>query len=88
MPRHSPEAKAAAKFIESINTLDFRPNVFAVCLGMANITIQRRVLETFMLTVDYLADRYEDMHEHLSADEVQISMEAKRMQDAMEPFRR
>lgn len=86
MARATPEQAAAAKFIQAVSTLDFRPKVFSVMICMSSHAVQVRCLNTFMAVVDYLAEKFDNAL-YTGEDELELCIQAKRMQDAMVHFR-
>lgn len=83
--RVTAEKKVVTKLIEGISTLDFQPGMFALHLGTASIRVQERVLECLMEYIDFLSLKWDE--ELFGDHEADLCMKAKRMQDAMAPFR-
>lgn len=84
--KESPEHKAAMSFFDSLNTLTFNPEVFAVYLGRAELVIQKRVLSCLIAFVDLIADRLENGVDK-SEEEIDFIFRARRVRDAMSFFR-
>jgi len=82
---YSGEEKSVRSFLKMVGDIDFRPNVFAIHVAGSSVALQNRVLDLFMSVVDHYSLM---LDENLcSPDDFDLCIRAKRMQDAMVPFR-
>lgn len=85
MAVQSQEYKAVRAFLKTVGDIDFKPNLFALYLGMSSLTMQHRVIDLFMAFIDHLSRKIdEDLY---SPEDYDICIRAKRIQEAMIPFR-
>lgn len=86
MARATVEQQGADSFVKAVSTLDFRPGVFAVIIGMSSHAVKLRCLQVLMAVVDNLAEKFDNAL-YVDDDEMELCIQAKRMQDAMIHFR-
>jgi hypothetical protein len=86
MAASHPSEKQARKFFETINSLDFDIVMFLFELDKQSFQMKERVLTILEMMIDDFALRY-DAQLHKNEDELFLYAKAKRIQEAMQPYR-
>lgn len=74
-------AKMGQKFLETINSLEFRPEIFAhTIISGASEAIMRHILQTFFAVVNMMIVRYD------SGEMTEATTMAKRLKDCMNTY--
>lgn len=86
MPAKTPGERQAEKFFGTINSLDFDIVMFLFELDKQSPMMKERVFTIFSMLIDDWAMRY-DANLWKNQEEMVLFINAKRVQEALQPYR-